>query len=176
MIYDSFKLDRFLSLCMCVCMYVHTVMHPYIMYAFSFRKLVGFKKNCRNYKKNDSLKVSQVIKKNMKLWEGVAKLQSLKAIQKDSSYVHYFNLDLPCFSLEIFHTGCMKYKIQKNLDCFGIISLVSYSMCAFLLLKHRCWWFSDMSLLSAVYISQWEAQTLYWSIKWDGEELSGMGY
>lgn len=80
-----------LSLCVCARMCVHTVMHPYIMYAFSFRKLVGFKRNCRNYKKKDSLKASQVIK-NMKLWEGVAKLQSLKAIQKDSSYVHYFVL------------------------------------------------------------------------------------
>lgn len=57
----------------------------------------------------------------MKLWEGVAKLQSLEVIQKGRPYVHYFNLwvteegnlDLPCFSLEIFHIGCLKYKFQK---------------------------------------------------------------
>lgn len=46
MIYDLFKLDRFLSLSMYVwvCVRMHTVMHPYIMYAFSFRKFVGLKK------------------------------------------------------------------------------------------------------------------------------------
>lgn len=53
-----------LSLYVCARMCVHTVLHPYIMHAFSFRKLVGFKKKCRNYKKKDSLKASQVIKKS----------------------------------------------------------------------------------------------------------------